>query len=148
MSLIIILTMIVALGVVFADNKDKEGCPCNPQPQISKIKETSAENTKGNVQPLNTCMRYHIEYRNCSASHWTWRAGHVEKELIQIYPGVYRMRWSWYCTGYKTQQCDKYGVWYNNCTHQVMYEDYLGRVTRYLDLRIYQKEAWHPPSCP
>ncbi|RLG00875.1 hypothetical protein DRN58_02860 [Thermococci archaeon] len=51
---------IVALGIVFADN---EGCPCNPQPPVSKIKET--ENTEGNVQPMNTCMRSWIEYRNC-----------------------------------------------------------------------------------
>jgi len=144
MSLIIISMMtIVALGVVFAD---KGGCPCNAQPPATVTKEI--ENTEGNVQPLGECMRYHIEYRNCSAPHWTWKAGDVKREMVEIYPGVYRMKWSWYCTGSKTQQCDKYGVWYDNCLHRVMWEDYLGRVTRYLDFQIYQKEAWHPPTCP
>jgi len=47
---------IVALSVVFADNG---GCPCNPQPPVSKIKEI--ENTKGAVQPLGECMRTWIE---------------------------------------------------------------------------------------
>ena len=66
MSLVIISMMtIVALDIVFADDKDKEGCPCNPQPPATVTKEI--ENTKRDVQPTNTCMRTWIEYRNCNS---------------------------------------------------------------------------------
>jgi hypothetical protein len=123
-SLIIIsMMMVVALGVVFADNGDKEGCPCNPLPPVSKIKET--ENTEGDVQHLGECMRYRIEYRNCTPKQWTWEV--VKCVLIKAWWGG-RTSKVW-CKGTWTQQCDKYGVWYDNCTHQKLYEDYLGRVT-------------------
>jgi len=111
---------VVALGVVFADNG---GCPCNPQPPISKIKETEIENTEGNVQPLGECMRYRIEYRNCTPKEWTWEV--VKCVLIKAWWGG-RTSKVW-CKGTWTQQCDKYGVWYDNCTHQKLYEDYPGK---------------------
>jgi len=144
MSLVIISMMtIVALGVVFAD---KEGCSCNkgcvPKPP-ENIKESGvdSENTEGNVQPLNTCMRTWIEYRNCSPKQWTWK---VHKCVL--------VRGDWggvtahvICKGTWTQQCDKYRVWYNNCTHEVMYKEYLGRVTR--SGTVYP-DHWGDCNCP
>jgi len=123
MSLVIISMMtIVALGIVFADNG---GCPCNPQPPVSKIKET--ENTEGNVQPMNTCMRSWIEYRNCGPRRYDEHEYVCGCTCIWTNMGRYCM---WNCCHNWEQQCDKYRIWYNNCTHQMMYEEYLGRVTR------------------
>jgi len=132
MSLIIISMMtIVALSVVYADNG---GCPCNSHP----IKDI--ENTKGDVQPLGECMRYHIEYR-CTPKQWTW-------EVLDcvVITSDWGMTVRAHCRGTWTQQCDKYGVWYDNCTHRKLYEDYLGRVTR-TGTKSYWHESWDC-SCP
>jgi len=111
---------VVALGVVFADNG---GCPCNPQPPVSKIKEI--ENTRGNIQPLGECMRTWIEYRCTPKEYTNWKVircvNIAEWPTYEFYVKCERT-WS--------QLCDKYRVWYDNCTHQVMYEEYLGEVIR------------------
>jgi len=122
MSLIVISMMtIVALGIVFAENG---GCPCNPQPPAN----VTRENTEGNVQPTNTCMRSWIEYRNCGprryAGYYTYDCLCYEDPDFPIYECNWKTCREW------TQQCDKYRVWYNNCTHTVIWEDYLGKVTR------------------
>ncbi len=134
MSLVIISMMtIVALGIVFAD---EEVCPCNEDNEgCVPAPIEDVENTNGNVQPTNTCMRTWIEYRNCNSPQWgNW---HV------ITYTRWGDGWKTWCQRLYTQECDKYRVWYNNCTHQVMYEEYLGRKTRVIDSddRII-KDSW------
>jgi len=120
MSLVIISMMtIVALGIVFADDKDKEGCPCNPQPPANVTKE----NTEGNVQPLGECMRYHIEYRNCGPKEYV----HTYMRGCHCYP---QGACYYQCCREWEQQCEKWGVWYDICLHQTISETYYGTVTR------------------
>jgi len=115
MSLVVISMMtIVALGVVFADNG---GCPCNPQPPVSKIKETEIGNTEGNVQPLGECMRTWIE-KDCGPKVY------YDPEFVGCWPGVsrYRVAWNWHWYRY----CEKWRVWYDICQHKELYREYLG----------------------
>jgi len=103
-SIVILMMTVVALGIVFADDKDKEGCPCNPQPPVTVAKEI--EDTEGNIRPLNTCMRTWIEYRNCSPKQWTWK---IDKcVLVEGFWGGLTAHVI--CEGTWTQQCDKYRV--------------------------------------
>ena len=87
-------------------------------------------------------MRYHIEYRNCGPKQWTWET--VKCVILGNELWGYTVRA--YCRGTWTQQCDKYGVWYDNCTHRKLYEDYLGRVTRTGTI-CHWHESWDC-SCP
>jgi len=120
-SIVILMMAIVALNVVFAD---EEVCPCS-KGGCSPVPPMNIENTNGNVQPMNTCTRTWIEYRNCSSPQWgNW---HV------VAYTEWGDGWKTWCQRLYTQECDKYRVWYNNCTHQVMYEEYLGRKTRVID---------------
>jgi len=146
MSLVIIsMMMIVALGAVFADNKDKEGCPCNPQPPISKIKETSAENTKGNVQPMNTCMRSWIEYRNCGTKK---HPGAWTVYICKCKPaGGFLVFCDSKCKRKLFVECDKYRVWYNNCTHQMMWSEYLGKAWKFVGYEYGGGVEGNPWSC-
>ena len=117
MSLIVISMMaIVALGVVFADNG---GCPCNPQPPVSKIKETEIGNVEGNVQPLGECMRTWIE-KDCGPKVY------YDPEFVGCWrcvnPREYRVAWNWHWYRY----CEKWRVWYDICQHKELYREYLG----------------------
>jgi len=120
-SIVILMMTIVALNVVFAD---EEVCPCS-KGGCSPVPPMNIENTNGNVHPMNTCMRSWIEYRNCTPKQWTWKL----TKCVLLISNWGEMKSYGMCEGTWTQQCDKYRVWYNNCTHKVMYKEYLGRVT-------------------
>ena len=127
MSLVVISMMtIVALGVVFAD---KGGCPCNPQPPVSKIKEI--ENTEGDIQPLGRCMRTWIE-KDCGPK--VYDEGHMVNCWETVNPNIVRVIWDWHWYRY----CEKWRVWYDICQHKELYREYLG---------TFREEGWHQEDC-
>jgi len=126
MSLVIIsMMMIVALGVVFAD---EGGCPCNSHP----IKDI--ENTKGAVQPLGECMRTWIE-KDCGPKFYDkGRFVSCKNHSLWPYYPYKLVTWNWHWYRY----CEKWRVWYDICQHKELYREYLG---------VFREEGWHYTYC-
>jgi len=146
MSLIIIsMMMIVALSVVYADNG---GCPCNV-PTSDETKETGIENTKGDVQPLDGCIRSWIE-EDCVP----WYNDHFDHKTLwkEYYAGIpwvpyqffhYKV-WNYYYA--HERDCEKWRVWYDVCQHKELYREYLGtehETQIYLKYRYYCEWVWN-----
>jgi hypothetical protein len=129
MSMVIIsMMMVVAFGVVFAD---KGGCPCNEDNEgCVPAPIEDVENTEGNVQPMNTCMRSWIEYRNCGTKKHpgAWTVYECKCESA----GGFLVFCDSKCKRKLFVECDKYRVWYNNCTHQMMWSEYLGKAWKFV----------------